>query len=29
VPARSGRRDPQVRGEMLAALASWMRQVVS
>jgi uncharacterized protein len=28
VPARSGRRDPEVRREMLAALAAWMRQVV-
>jgi uncharacterized protein len=28
VPARTGRKDPEVRAEMLDALAAWMEQVV-
>jgi predicted alpha/beta-hydrolase family hydrolase len=29
VPARTGRKDPQVRGEMLDALAAWMNDVIA
>ena len=28
VPARTGRKDPQVRGEILDALAAWVEMVV-
>jgi hypothetical protein len=29
VPARSGRKDPQVMAEMLAALTGWIDMIVS